>query len=291
MRPPYATLRYAEAFGLPTVDVPEWRTAVLVQPIPDSDWNDARGCYPLTCLGEDADLRAGLERLRSTGFVSVTLVPDPLDGPSHAALADAFEVCRPFKTHYLFDRSLPPHISATHRRWLRAAQRQCRVDRVDLRGVLPHWEQLYAGLIEQHGIAGIQAFSHTYFTALAEMPEVAAFAAFQNERIVAIALWMQHEDCAYYHLGASTLEGYDTRAMYGIFAAVFDSLRNVRIFHFGGGAGVNPDEGSGLAQFKRGFANREVPAYFCGARLRADRYSILAGEKPPSDFFPAYRSR
>jgi hypothetical protein len=291
MRPPYASVTYAEAFGTGTMDVPEWGTAVLVQAIPDSDWKDARGCYPLAALAEDADLDAGIDRLRSAGLVSVALVPDPLSGPSPEALAAAFEICRPFKTHYLFDRSAPARVSATHRRWVRSALKQCRVDRIDLRDALPKWEALYAGLVEQRRISGIQRFSHSYFAALADMPELIAFAAFKDDRMLAMTLWVEHGGVAYYHLGASTAEGYDGKAMYGIFATAFDSLGQASIFHFGGGAGARADEGGGLARFKRGFANREIPAYFCGARLRPDRYAILAGEQPSTDFFPAYRTR
>ena len=46
-RPPYASLAYANAFGLDIADVPEWGTPVLIRPIPNSDWKDVLGCYPL----------------------------------------------------------------------------------------------------------------------------------------------------------------------------------------------------------------------------------------------------
>ena len=76
-RPLFATVAYAEAFGLGTIDLPEWQTALLKRSIPGTEWFDALGCYPLTVFGPEADLQAGRERLRAAGLVSVALVPDP----------------------------------------------------------------------------------------------------------------------------------------------------------------------------------------------------------------------
>ncbi len=86
-RPLYATAAYAAAFGMGSIDVAEWQTALLTRPIPLTNWSDALGCYPLTVFGQDPDLRAGLNRLREAGLVSVALVPDPLTSPSPETLA------------------------------------------------------------------------------------------------------------------------------------------------------------------------------------------------------------
>ncbi len=50
-RPLFATVAYAEAFGLGSIDVPEWQTALLTRSIPGTEWFDALGCYPLTVFG------------------------------------------------------------------------------------------------------------------------------------------------------------------------------------------------------------------------------------------------
>ncbi len=288
-RPVYGRVEYAQAFGLPIIDVPEWNTAVLRRPIPASDFEDAIGCYPLSFIDPMSDLEAGLDRLRAAGLVTVSLVPNPLTSPDPDALAAAFAVCRPFKNHYLIDRSESQRISATHRRWMRKALRECEVSRIRLRDALADWNRLYGGTIERHAIGGLQKFSPEYFAALAELPGIEAFAAFLAGEIVAMALWVDDEDIVYYHLGASDERGYKTQAMYGIFAVVFEHFASARILHLGGAAGVAPEAKDGLAHFKRGFANRELEAYFCGACLDAERYAGLSAGREGAVFFPAYR--
>ncbi len=286
----YATTEYARAFGGPVLDLPEWHTAVLRRPIPSSEWDDALGCYPLCVIPPEADLEGGLDRLRAAGLVSVALVTDPVSSPSAAALRAAFSVCRPFKTHYLIE---PPvagqaRYPATHRRWIRKALRECQVTPVRLADSLGDWERLYCMTVDRHRITGLQKFSPEYFAALATMPKVEAFAARTGGEIVAMALWVRSGEVAYYHLGASDSRGFERQSMYGIFATAIEHFATLKVLHLGGAAGIAPNE-DGLARFKRGFATREVEAYFCGARLHPKRYETLAGGRTESTFFPAYR--
>jgi Acetyltransferase (GNAT) domain len=289
-RPLYASKMYAMAFGLPILDVPEWRTAVLKRLIPESAWSDALGCYPLCSFDRAADLAGGLQRLRDADLVSISLVANPVDGPDPRALRENFTVCRPFKTHYLIDHSArlkPP--SATHRRWMGKALRECEVSKIRLLDSLGEWERLYRTAIARHHITGLQAFSSEYFAVLAGMPDVEAFAARVGKETVAMALWVRDPEVVYYHLGASSAHGYETHAMYGIFAAALEYYAGVRLIHLGGAAGVTASEHDGLARFKRGFANRQLDAYFCGACLDQKRYASLSHDPGNTDFFPAYR--
>jgi len=263
---------------------------MLRRAIPGTKWEDALGCYPLSLIDPEGDLKAGLERLRAAGLVSVALVPDPVTGPTLQALRGAFPIYRRFKTHYLIDRALPARrISATHRRWIRKALRECQVSIVSLSDSLGEWERLYQGTIKRRAITGLQKFSSAYFAALAGMPEVEAFAAQVRGKTVAMALWVHSPDVSYYHLGASDERGYESQAMYGIFAAAQEHFSDVRILHLGGAAGVTPGEKDGLGRFKAGFANREVDAYFCGACLNPERYAALSKGRESASFFPAYR--
>jgi hypothetical protein len=263
---------------------------MLVRPIPGSPWHDALGCYPLAAVSRDADLKAGLERLRSADLVSVALVPDPLTSPSLDLLASAFFVCSPFKTHYLIDRHAGPiRFGATHRRWIRKALRGSTVTPIALGDVLDEWQSLYDHTMTRRGVTGIQNFTPAYFAALATMPEITALVARSAGRIVAMTLWVRDGDIAYYHLGASSPEGYDMQAMYGLVAAANEHLVGCRIIDLGGAAGVNDNPDDGLAYFKRGFANRKLTAYFCGSCLKNERYDQLAGNQPETSFFPAYR--
>jgi Acetyltransferase (GNAT) domain len=290
MRPLYATQTYANAFGLGSINVDEWQTHVLVRLIPGSDWFDALGCYPLAAINQGADLKAGLERLRAAGLVSVALVPDPLTSPPQDRLLDAFDVCRPFKTHYLIDRSAGPVAFArTHRRMIRKAAKDCTFGPVDLCNNLADWQELYGHTVARHRVTGIQNFALSYFEELAKMPHVTALAAKRHGRIIAMILWVRSGDIAYAHLEGSSEEGYKTQAIYGIFATANEYFADCRILHFGGTAGLDAGGRDGLAYFKRGFANRLVPAYFCGSCLDADRYAALTKDLPLTFFFPAYR--
>jgi hypothetical protein len=289
-RPLYATVAYAAAFGLGLIDVEEWETALLTRPIPETKWLDALGCYPLSVFGQRPDLKAGLERLRQAGLVSVALVPDPVTSPAPEVLADAFEVCRPFKTHYLIDREAGPVRFAKNHRWsVRKSLKNCSFEPIDLHENLEVWQKLYAYTVSRHGVTGIQDFAPSYFRELAGMPEVTALAARHRGEIVAIILWVRSGDIVYAHLEGGSPEALQTQATYGLIAAANEHFADCRIIHLGGAAGLDAEAGDGLAHFKRGFANRQVTAYFCGSCLQIDRYTALAGAQPPTSFFPAYR--
>lgn len=131
---PYADRAYAAAsthMGEPFA-VPEWGGHVLVRRF--GQHRDAVGPYPLATLALDADLRGGLRRLADAGLVSVVLVADPLSGPSPAALATAFDLCRPFKIHQLVRADGAAYAPSKHHRdRIRRGCRRCRVERVALR--------------------------------------------------------------------------------------------------------------------------------------------------------------
>jgi hypothetical protein len=291
-RPLFARLAYAEAFGLGAIDVPQWQTALLRRSIPSSEWNDALSCYPFTVFGPQPDLSAGLKRLTEAGLVSVALVPDPLHTPSLNSLRDVFEICRPFKTHYLIDREAGPVWFAKNHRWcVRQGQKRCQFEVIDLASNLDAWLALYAHTVRRHRIQGIHDFAPSYFRALAEMPEVTALAARHAGELIAVILWVRSGEIVYAHLEGGSPGAYRNYAIYGLIAAATEHFADCRILHLGGAAGIEQKEKAvGLAHFKRGFANREVTAYFCGSCLDPARYVKLVGERSDSTFFPAYRT-
>jgi hypothetical protein len=292
MSHPYASALYAGGLAPAgkVLTVPAWGTPVLLRAIAGTDWFDAAGCYPRAALAADADLAGGLRRLAEAGAVAVVLVPDPTGGPDAEALGAAFPVIRPFKRHYVVDRSRgEPQPSPHHRRYINAAAKRCTAARVELAPHLDAWCRLYAGLVERHGIAGVQAFSPAYFEMLTRLPGLVAFAAQSGGRIIAMTLWIRHEDRAIFHLGASDDEGYRVRAQYLLAAEALAHFADCRIVDFGGNAGNSDNAEDGLATFKRGFANAELQSYLCGAVLRPDLYRRLAGEASATSYFPAYR--
>jgi hypothetical protein len=296
---PYATGDYAQGLAdgtMTALDLVEWESFVLAREIPPrgetglAGLRDAMGVYPMTPIREEADLKAGLDRLAGQGLVSVVLVPDPLASPDESRLAAAFGLCRPFKTHYLIDRAAGHYApSKHHRAEIRRAQRRCRVELVRLADHLPAWTRLYDGLVERHAIAGVAAFGEAYFAALSREPRMTALAAYVGNEISAMTIWFEHGGVAYNHLGASNALGYANGANYALYDAAIAHFSQAAILNLGGGAGSRDDPSDGLAVFKRGFANAEVHAMLCGAVLDEARYAALAGGLPTTGYFPSYR--
>lgn len=289
-RPPYATVSYAASFGFDFIDVEEWQTCILRRQIPGPASYDGLGCYPLTVFGQTPSLKDGLECLRQAGLVSVALVPDPVTSPSYKILAKTFEICRPFKTHYLIDRGAGPvHFAKNHRWSIRKSVRHCSFEAVELSTHLDLWWNLYQQTVRRHEVTGIQNFAPSYFAALAAMPALVALAARCEGEIVAMILWVKSGDIVYAHLEGSSPRGYEMSASYGLIATANDYFADCQVIHLGGAAGLKAECGVGLGHFKRGFANREVTAYFCGSCLDAQRYAALVNGLPASNFFPRYR--
>lgn len=288
-RHPYARAAYVEALGLGrATEVEPWGTAVTLRPTPDGG-GDVSGAYPLAALAAGADIDAGLDRLRTDGLVSATLVPDPLGGPSPEAYARAFPLCRPFKTHALVDpaaRAYDP--SRHHRERIRRGRRRCRLERVRLSDHLPEWTALYADLVARRAVTGAAAFPPAYFEALACMPQIEAFAAFVQDDLVGMTLWFAHAGVVYNHLTASSTQGYANGASFALYDAAIERFVNAGVINLGGGAGRGDDPQDGLAAFKRGFANGAVQAWLCGAVLDPARYAALSAGRETT-FFPAYR--
>jgi hypothetical protein len=293
VRHPHGLASYAaaiaETLGWKVLDVAEWGTAMLLRPITGGGW-DAAGPYPRAPILSSADLRGGLERLRGERLVSAVLVPDPLLAPDSVALAAAFSVCRPFKTHFLIDRTAGRYAPSKHHRYeIRRALGRCAVERVQLSSHLGDWSRLYAGLTDRHAIDGPAAFSAGYFAMMAADPTYVTFAARVEGRIVAMAIWFEHQGVAVNHLGASDAAGYAAGASYALYDAAIEHYAQCRHVDLGGPAGVANDADDGLARFKRGFANAEATAFLCGEVLDDAAYARLATGRPSTNFFPAYR--
>jgi hypothetical protein len=287
---PFASARYAEGLAGRDVaiEVPEWGSHLIRRPI-EGDLCDAGGIYPLQVFGRGADIEGGLGRLAREGLVSVVLVPDPLLRPT-AGLARGFEVCRPFKSHYLIDPARGAFApSRHHAQELRRASRRNRFETVSLADHLEAWRGLYAGLVARRAVSGAADFSPAYFDALAAEPAMQAFAAFVGEEIVGMSIWFAAEGVVYYHLSAVSAAGYASGAAYGLMAVAVDQFAGAGVVHLGGGAGAG-DGSDGLAAFKRGFANAEVVAHICGAVLEPNTYARLSAGHADTAFFPAYRA-
>jgi hypothetical protein len=274
---PYATIEFGDSLrhiGEP-IYIPEWGTTVLRRDC-GMEHHDVIGTYPITV------------------FKPVVLVIENVLRPELADLQRTFDFARPFKLHYLHDRTVSPiRYSKHHRYEVRRAARALRVERLDLTARLDEWTSLYQGLVTRLGLANsLHAFPRSHHEALASLPGTAAIGAFANGRLVSCHVWVCHGGHAMSHLAASSEGGYSLRAAYAVNAASIELLTECRTLNFGGGAGGSDEVATGLTRFKQGFANITAPAYLCGKVLDAGVYAGLsrqAGVPADATFFPAYR--
>lgn len=298
MTHPYATRQYAQiaAGSCDTVtSIPSWKQYVVRRSVGDVAsvcGVDAAGCYPVSPFEEDIDLLAGFEALRSQGCVSVVIVADPVLRPCDRQLSDAFDICRPFKTHYLYDRRKGPvRYSKHHRYEVRRAGADVR--KIDLAEHLDEWVSLYCDLVQRHSITGSAAFSDRALKAMSRIDGLVTFGAFVDDQMVACHLWLRAGETVHSHLAASNSVGRGCGAAYSLYDRAIRHFADAKMIDFGGAAGLIEDPRNGLARFKRGFANASAPTYLCGKILDRKRYDMLSAamETPRKmDYFPAYRA-
>ncbi|MFW0778037.1 MAG: hypothetical protein ACN2B6_10010 [Rickettsiales bacterium] len=287
---PYARIIFAESLSHwgKALFVEEWHTPVILREI-DGGGIDAAGVYPFCVLPKDADIAGGLERLKQHGAVSVVMVLDDFHRPELDVLKPHFPMLRDFKTHYVHDYAKgEPQYDSHHRRGLRKAQQQVRVDVVDLKTHWRDWQKLYDYIIRDMKLSGLHAFPAAHHEALAPLEGIAAIGAWMDDELVSAHIWAGDGEMMHSHLVASNAKGYETRAAYAVNDFSIKHFAGAKLLNFGGGAGVADAEEGGLARFKRGFSNATAKSYIAGAILDEERYAALSGD-PTTSFFPAYR--
>jgi hypothetical protein len=257
------------------------------------------GCYPLFACLDWSKLDLDLEEL-SDDLVSVAIVADPFGDYDPARLRKCFPtLVTPFKEHLVTDLSRAPEsfVAAQHRRKARKALERLEVERCeDAMLFLNDWIELYANLIERHGIRGLSAFSDGAFKAQLAVPGISMFRATHNNETVGITLWYTERytdgEVAYYHLGAYSEPGYKLEASFALFwrALEWFSSQGVKWLNLGAGAGLS-DSKDGLTRFKRGWSTGTRTAYFCGRIFDQSKYEEAMRDRniTASDYFPAYR--
>ena len=293
MTHPYARESYVRVFegAAEPLWVPAWGAYVLTREIPGGGARDALGVYPLQPFGPEADLTAGLTWLKDQGLVSIGLVPDPATARPLAELQAAFGLCIQFKTHQLIDFSRPVEFSKHHQGKVRRAHQKVTTEVVPLANHLDEWCALYGNLIDKHDIGGLSAFSRGAFERLAQVEGLMAVAARADGEVVSMHLWLDDPatGVGYSLLAATSAQGYKLSAAYAVNDTSIRLLSHLKSINLGGGAGLSSEE-DGLTYFKRGFANGEAQAFFCGAILDEDRYAALSGgRRQAATPFPAYR--
>jgi hypothetical protein len=295
----YAHAKYADSlaeFGKPRLlsHCDGW---VLERPIASTPYKDAMGCYPLFACRDWSQLHKDLDDLQND-LVSLAIVADPFGDYDLHCLRSCFpDVVIPFKQHLVIDLSIPPDsfVSPHHRRNARKALHSLTVERcTDVETLSAQWTMLYGNLIERWGIRGLRAFSPTTFRKQLGVPGIEVFRALSGSETVGMTLWYVDRGVAYYHLGAYTEAGYESRASFALFSSVIEyfSSQHLLWINLGAGAGANTRGDDGLSRFKRGWATGERTAYFCGRIFNEPHYKEATKEAMAtnSDYFPAYRT-
>jgi hypothetical protein len=268
---------------------------LLERSIAGTDYNDALGCYPLFTCSDWSKLEVDLEALRSE-WLSVSLVADPFGDYEVEQLQRSFGVVLHFKDRFVVDCTTPlPNGSKRHRYYARRAFRSVKVETCPEPWLhLDEWTELYAQLVRKRCITGIRAFSRDAFAMQLRIPGLVMFRAVSGSATLGMDLWYVNGDVAYGHLAAYSVEGAALQASYAVKSYLIDYFRSrVRWIDLGAGTSFNEEaDTDGLAQFKRGWANRTLPTFFCGRINDPDRYEQLTRTRRsrPGLFFPAYRT-
>jgi len=283
-------------FGQPR-ELPRSQGWLLQRNIPGTGCSDAMGCYPLFACRSWEHLEADIANLEEE-LVSVSLVTPPFGEFTPELLGRCFpDIAAPYKEHFVIDLSKPHEesISKQHRRYARRGLDALSIERCpNSPGLREEWDRLYSFLITRHSIEGISAFSRSAFETQFTVPGFTAFRAHDGHETHGMTLWFRDSDVCYYHLGAYSRAGYDSRASYALFWRAIEYFRDqgVSWISLGAGAGIKEGGSEGLQRFKRGWATGTRTAYFCGRILDSRRYRELMERTPRRDteYFPAYRA-
>lgn len=287
---------YAESFsefGEP-IYLPRSSGWLIQRKIQGTEYSDAMGPYPLFfCKNWDLllkDISEQKDRIISSSFVI-----GPFEKFNLEQYKNFFDICRPYKNHYIFDTSisLEKSISEYSKRDARRALKDVSVDLVITPKIdLQEWMYLYGFLVKRHQIKGVRAFSKESFAKQISIPNTHFFRAWCHGDLVAGDLFYIQNDVAYGHLLALTEKGYQLGASHAIIWVALQYFMNkVKWVNFGGSTGGNQGSLTGLDKFKMGWSNQVSQSYFCGKILDAKVYRDLSSKVLiKKDWFPAYRS-
>lgn len=270
---------------------------LLRRSISFSTYHDAMGCYPLLTCNDWGGIFDDLRNL-SEKIVAVWLITDPFADVDYGKLRQFFrDVCYPYKEHMVIDLSQPVDatVSKHHQRYAKKSLKHADINVIEPpASCVDVWNHLYANLIQKKGITGLTQFSRESFLQQLKVPGCVVFQALHKQRVVAMQIWYRYQDRAYYHLGASSDEGYRQHGAFGLFweAIHFFKKEGLRWLNIGAGAGTKPKPDDGLTRFKKGWSNAVRPVYFCGAIMDPEQYNrlCLAQQKENEAYFPAYRA-
>lgn len=155
-------------------------------------------------------------------------------------------------------------------------------------GELADFHRVYTETMKGVGAAERYMYRRAYFDRLFSSPLAELFVARTHEgEMAAAAIVVASDGFLHYYLSGTADAHRRAAPSKNLIAAVIDRAEE-RGMAMNLGGGMRP--GDGLEEFKRGFANRELP--FRTHEIVCDRagYHRLAGERADTGFFPLYRA-
>lgn len=273
------------------IQLTESRAWIISRTVPGSPLRDLMGCYPFICCRSWDSLLNDIEDIREN-FIALSFVTDPFADLCPSKLSPMFPDCfHEFKRHYVSDLTNGDDVAvcSAHRRKARRALRTLTCDVcLDPVTKLDHWKPLYRSLMARHSIANSGVYSEETVAAQFDVPGAVLFTAEHQNELVSMVLWYHQNDVAYYHLGASNLQGYKLNASFGLFWLAREYFRDrAEWLSFGSNAGTEHSE-DGLTRFKEGWSSSTKPVYLCGSILNPQAYRALVPNERVA-YFPAYR--
>ena len=291
----YSSERYAKGFRDigPVVRIECLDIWAQARAIPDTEYTDAIGIYPMCAPTCPASKEQLVQELQALDLATLVLVTDPFT-PDQSWFGKMFEYAQAYKPHFTVEGlPEPPSFSKHHRYYVRRAQQKCETRIIQLSEHLEAWQALYDFLVRKHELAGLHQFSLHYFESLSTLPEITAFGTFIDGQLVSASLWAEHENWVTSHLSATNDIGYQNNAGYAGYDYAIRHYANSTRINLGGA----PDAGrptSQLESVKKGFSNATRPSWICGVVADHALYAELCQKQSPkvlnANYFPAYRS-
>lgn len=246
--------------------------------------------YPLLRCERWAELAHDLQHVDDA--LCVVAITDPFSDPGPEVLRTVFpDLVRPWKDHHIVTLGDDgPQVSSHHRREVRKAT--ATATSTDPGAAATALVGLYASLAERHHVTGPAAFTPAALCAQLGVQGARTWLARHDGDIVGIVVAYVDGRHAWYHLAASSPDGYRTGAMYALCDRMLHDLAGEGVTTVDLGAGAGSDAPSaGLERFKRGWCDHSRPTHLVGrvldraGYLRACEQTGTSG----SNWFPAYR--
>lgn len=145
----------------------------------------------------------------------------------------------------------------------------------------------YAQTMTRAAAAERYFFAREYFDAILSFERSWLVAATREGEYGAGAIAAISDGILHYYLGGTADSALRASPFKNVIAAMLDLADELDLaLNLGGGITA----GDGLEEFKRGFANADLPFFIHEVVCDASEYDRLSAERDGADFFPAYRA-